>query len=231
MSFMYNPHPYDDPQAVNKIKADQEIISGITSGAISCGKRLASAVAELIKKKSRVIIGLDGYISAPLAETAGLIGIQCAALGVASLPLKGDIFKDEETLKQELTEYLPEDRTTDPPLLYGKVYHGGYEDLINLEKLAALEKKIRDFQKEGSGVLIVYSNGGLMDKLKPLYDLTIFIDLTPKRAVMNLKAGKYGNLGTEKRNTGNQTLRRSYYVDFEAAGALRGKLLREKAVD
>ena len=123
------------------------------------------------------------------------------------------------------------DRETDPPLLYGKVYHGGYKDLFSTDKLDFLLKTLRDFKKNGTGVLIVYGNGILIDKLLSLYDLTVFIDITPKRAVLNLKAGKYGNLGTKNRNDTSLTIRRAYYVDFEAAGELRGKLLMDKSVD
>jgi len=228
---MFNPYPYDDPDAINRIQAGTEITSGITSGAVPCGKRLAAVAAEIVQQKGRAIIGLDGYISAPLDETAGVIGVQCATMGIASLPLEADIYREEATLNRELLEYLPKDRTIDPPLLYGKVYHGGYENLVNAEKLAALEKRINEFRNSGSGVLIVWGNGILIERLRPLYDLTVFIDVTPKRAVLNLKTGKYGNLGAKKRNKSNLTLRRAYYVDFEAAGALRGELLRGKAVD
>ena len=231
MSFMFNPHPYDDPLAINKIQAGPEITSGIVCGAPACGKYLAAAAAELINKNGSAVIGLDGYITAPLHETAGLIGLQCAALGIISVPFEADIFKDEETLNHELLNYLPEDRETDPPLLYGKIYHGGYEGLIDTEKLAALEKKINEFKKNGSGLLIVYGNGVLIDAFRHFFDLSTWIDMTPKRAVLNIRAGKYGNLGAKRRNTSNLSLRRAYYVDFECAGALRGRLLQEKKVD
>jgi hypothetical protein len=225
---MFNPYPYDDPQAINKINAGNSITSDISVGAAPCARRLAAAAADLVKKSGRAVLALDGYITAPLRETAGLIGVQCAALGIDCVPLEADTFKKEETLNEQLREYLPEDRETDPALLYGKVYHGGYEGLFDPEKLNALEALVKEFIRKGAGLLIVYGNGVLIDRLRPLYNLAVFIDVTPKRAVLNLKAGKYGNLGTEKRNTNNLTLRRSYYVDFEAAGALRGKLLTTK---
>ena len=231
MSFMYNPYPYDDPKAVNKIQAGPEITSDITTGAVPCGKRLAGAAAELVQKNGRAVIGLDGYITAPLAEIAGIIGVQCAGPTVIPRLIETDFYKEENTLKRELLEFLPEDRNIDPPLLYGKVFHGGYEDLIDDEKLNILKNQISDFRNAGSGVLIIHGNGVLMEELHPHFDITIFADLTPKKAVFNLKSGKYGNLGAKKRNTGSLTLRRAYYVDFEAAGSLRGKLLREKTVD
>jgi mannose-6-phosphate isomerase class I len=231
MSFMFNPYPYDDPDAVNRIHADPGITGDISCGAAPCAKRLAEALEEVVRRNGRAIIALDGYISAPLGETAGGVAVQCAAKGMACVPLAGDIFKDEETLNKELLEYLPQDRAADPVLLYGKVYHGGYEGLAGEEKITALESGVRRFRESGAGVLLVYGNGVLMDRLRPLYDLGVFIDVTPKRAVLNLKSGKYGNLGRAKRDTNNLTLRRSYYVDFEAAGTLREKLLRENRVD
>lgn len=231
MSFMFNPYPYDDPDAINRIHADPGITADITRGASACALRLAGAIERAVQRNGRTVLALDGYITAPLGETAGSVGVQCAVKGIAYTPLAGNIFKDEETLNGELLEYLPQDRAVDPVLLYGKVYQGGYEGLSDEKKIAALETSIRRFRESGAGVLVVYGNGVLSGRLRPLYDLGVFIDVTPKRAVLNLKSGKYGNLGSEKRSANNLTLRRSYYVDFEAAGMLREKLLRENQVD
>jgi mannose-6-phosphate isomerase class I len=231
MSFMFNPYPYDDPEAVNRIAADPSITTDITTGLVPSAKRLAVAVKDVAGKKGRALVGLDGYISAPLRETAGAVASQCACEGIKALILEADIFKDEAILEKELLEYLPQDRETDPVLLYGKVYHGAYEGLSDPAKLAALEKKLKAFIQNGEGILLVYGNGILMERLCALFDIKIFLDITPKRAVLNLKAGKCGNLGTSKRDAPNLTLRRAYYVDFEAAGTLRGRLLRERLAD
>jgi mannose-6-phosphate isomerase class I len=231
MSFMFNPYPYDDPEAVNRIAADSSITDGIITGPAESAKRLVRAAVQAAGKGGGVIIGLDGYITAPLRETAGAVAVQCAAAGLQALPLEADIFKDEDILEKELLEYLPRDRETDPVLLYGKVYHGGYEGLTDAGKLKALEEKLKDFSRKGKGVLLVYGNGALTEKLRHLYDIKVFVDITPKQAVLNLKAGKYNNLGASRYSAASLTLRRAYYVDFEAAGALRGRLLREKQAD
>jgi mannose-6-phosphate isomerase class I len=228
MSFMFNPYPYDDPDAVNHIASDPGIIEDITIGSIPCAKRLAQAAFTQAGEKGRIIIALDGYISAPLGETAGAIGIQCAALGIPCVLLEADLFMNAEVLDKELLAYLPEDRETDPVLLYGKVYHGAYEGLMDAAKLAAFENRLKEF---GQGVLLVYGNGVLIEKLRSFYNIKVFIDMTPKKTILNLRAGKYGNLGRKNRQTPSLTLRRAYYVDFEAAGTLRGHLLREKEAD
>jgi mannose-6-phosphate isomerase class I len=231
MSFMFNPFPYDDPEAVNRITADTTITADITAGLFSCAKRLAVEAENAAKNKGYVLIGVDGYISAPLREIAGAIASQCACAGLKAFLLEADIFKNEEILEKELLEYLPLDRETDPVLLYGKVYHGAYEGLSDPAKLEAIEKKFKAFIQKGDGILLVYGNGVLMERLRSLFDIKIFLDITPKRAVLNLKSGKYGNLGSSKRDTANLTLRRAYYVDFEAAGTLRGKVLREHLIN
>jgi hypothetical protein len=51
------------------------------------------------------------------------------------------------------------------------------------------------------------------------------------RTVLNIKSGHTGNLGFSTVCSYNDTLRHAYYVDFEAAGALRGRLIRDRALD
>jgi mannose-6-phosphate isomerase class I len=231
MSFMFNPYPYDDPEAVNRIAVDSSIKGDITAGLAETAKRLVRAAVQAMGQGGSVVIGLDGYITAPLRETAGAVAVQCAVAGLEAFPLEADIFKDEDVLDREFLEYLPQDREKDPVLLYGKVYHGGYEGLTSNAKLKTLEERIKDFSQNGKGVLLVYGNGVLLKKLCRLYNIKVFVDITPKQAVLNLKAGKYRNLGASRYSPHNLALRRAYYVDFEAAGALRGGLLRERLAD
>jgi mannose-6-phosphate isomerase class I len=228
---MFNPYPYDDPGAVNYIAADTEITGNITTGLFACAKRLAETAVQTAQATGHVFIALDGYVCAPLEEFAGAIGIACASLNLPCSCRQGDLFKDEEVLHEELLEYLPEDRKTDPVLLYGKVYHQGYGGLFDKAKVNKLEQELKDFSQTGKGALLVYGNGILSEEMRSLFTIKVYIDITPKKAVLMLRSGAYGNLGQKKRLAPNFALRRAYYVDFEAAGELRGKLLAEKEAD
>lgn len=232
MSFMFNPHPYDDPQAINRIKADEALKSSIVSGSVACARAVIGQAQAIVGKRRFAVLAVDGYVSAPLEAFAGALGVQGAIAGTpcAMLPA-ADLFQSEEALEKIFKESLPEDAVVDPPQLYGKVYGGGYEGLFDPDKVEALAKKIEAFRAQKQGVLVVYGNGILIDRLRALFDYAVFMDVTPKRAVLNIKSGKTGNFGTNRRDTYTQMLRHAYYIDFEAACELRGKLLKDRAVD
>ncbi len=231
MSFMYNPYPYDDPNAINPIQVDPALRGTIVAGTAQAAKTLAQDAAKIIGEKGRCIIAIDGYISAPMS----LLATQTArALLQAGVPtqLTGtlELYKEEKELSRQLLAYLPEDRETDPPLLYGRLYHGGYESLMQKDKTDALANQLAAFQKQGGGALILHGNGCLADTFSAYADIRVYVDMTQKRTVLNIKAGFTGNLGFASPKPYNATLRHAYYVDFEIAGALRGKLIREKAL-
>lgn len=232
MSFMFNPYPYDDPTAVNRIDFDQNLRETITNNSIESAKKTVEKIKEELSENSTCIIGLDGYISAPLSQFMSLLSTECIENGLSVNSLStSDLFLDEDTLHEKLLPYLPENREIDPVLLFGSLYRDGYEGLMNSAKIDGLVKEIQDFSKSASGVLIVYGNGALIDALRPLYDLRLYIDMTPKHTILNIRNGSCGNLGTNKRKSINQMLRRGYYVDFEVAMALRGQLIQNDEID
>lgn len=233
MSFMFNPHPYDDPEAVNTIELDQNLHESIISGTGESAKKLAEEInTALASGKRNYIIALDGYVSAPIEQFMGALSLQCAQtnLSVQSLSTT-NLFLDSDKLDEKLLPYLPEDETTDPVLLFGSLYHEGYEGLMNAEKIAEFTKKIKEFKKFGTGILIIHGNAALIDAFQNLYDLKLFIDMTQKHTILNIKNGLYKNLGDNKHRPFKEIIRRSYYVDFEAAAALRGQLIRNDKID
>ncbi|HCM11754.1 MAG TPA: phosphoheptose isomerase, partial [Lachnospiraceae bacterium] len=127
--------------------------------------------------------------------------------------------------------YLPEDREEDPVLLYGRLYDKDYESLMSKEKKEQILRQLKDFKKNGHGALIFYGNAALMDSFREYCDLKLFIDMTQKRTILNIRNGSCGNLGEKGRMAINQMLRRSYYVDFEIAMAHRGKLIGNNQID
>ncbi|HWR11712.1 MAG TPA: class I mannose-6-phosphate isomerase [Rectinemataceae bacterium] len=232
MSFMYNPFPYDDPNAINRIVVAPSDRAAIVKGLSAAASALAKAALTTLKDKGTCVLALDGYISAPFEvlarQVARSIAQQGAAVRIVDVAV---LYKEESVLKDKLLRYLPEDRAEDPPLLYGRLYGEGYEGLMDESRMKAFGNEISKFRNEGEGVLITQGNGCLISEFRPLVDLRCYVDITQKRSVLNIKGGRTGNLGFKTQQPYAATLRHAYYVDFEVAAALRGELIREKLLD
>lgn len=232
MSFMFNPYPYDDPNAVNAVCVPKELRSAIMPDSVSSARRILNDAQAFLKRDGRCIIGLDGYISAPLEQFSGLLSLLAVQAGTEVRSLCTDsLYLPAEELHQKLLHYLPEDRQTDPPLLYGRLYHEGLEGLMDAKKIEALAGQIRDFAQSGSGILIVWGNGALLDPFRGPCAIRLFVDMTQKRTILNIRNGSCGNLGFSERRSPNEMIRHSYYVDFEAVAPHRGRLAKEDLLD
>ncbi|MDD7594250.1 MAG: phosphoheptose isomerase, partial [Clostridiales bacterium] len=217
MSFMFNPFPYDDPSAVNRIDA-----SGIDTSSAAVGNdAVAASLAGIIRKGG--VIALDGYTTAPFETVLSLAG-DVQKIAVSS------ILKSPAELRELFRDNLPEDRKKDPVLLYGKLFKEGYAGIFDPVKLAALKSALETAKKEGRTVLL-WGYGALSEELLPYADVKIFCDITPKRAVLNIKKGNFYNLGSDELMPFKATMRRCYYVDFELAFTLRSKLLAAHGID
>ena len=217
MSFMFNPHPYNDPNAVNYIVNNGIELSRTTRSST----QTASLFSSLTAGVSSLVIAIDGYATAPFSRIISLFGGNIEFIDIAT------IYKSPEELNALFADNLPEDKVKDPVLLYGKIFKDGYEGIFDASKLAALRAKL----KAKKGVIVLYGNGALCDSLRPFADIKIFADVTPKRAVLNIKAGGYRNFGSDCDLPYKATMRRCYYVDFELAFSLRCKLLAGKMLD
>jgi mannose-6-phosphate isomerase class I len=185
-----------------------------------------------VRRNGFCVLALDGYISAPFEvfarQTARLLlqqGLQVRMMDTAAL------YKEEGLLGAQLLYNLPEDRVEDPPLLYGRLYGGGYEGLMDEGAIRSRKEEISRFRAEGLGVLIVHGNGCLIEELRSLADIRCYLDVTQKRSVLNIKHGRAGNLGFRNPKPYAPTLRHAYYVDFEVAAALRGEIIRGRLLD
>ena len=103
MSFMFNPFPYNDPNAVNHIENDGSVDLGRTA----VGNAAVSAVLQKAVKPGTVI-GIDGYATVPFGAVTGLLPQTAEFISVAS------IYKSAEELRTLFADYLPEDREKDP---------------------------------------------------------------------------------------------------------------------
>jgi mannose-6-phosphate isomerase class I len=232
MSFMFTPHPYTDPKAVNPITLDPLLTGQVTRQTPATGRVIAERIRQIVNRQGRAVIGLDGYISAPLAHLSGVIAVACADLGLtARLVDARSVFWPEAVLTAKLAPYLPEDREIDPVLLFGSLYREGYAGLIDPAALARLQGELADFAAGGQGALIVYGQAALTTGLIDGYDLRVYLDMTQKQTILNFRSGRCCNIGSSRFATINEMLRRAYYVDFEAAGELRGHLIRHDLLD
>lgn len=217
MSFMFNPFPYDDPNAINRIDA-----TGIDTATASVGNDAVSRTLAAIVKKGG-IIALDGYTTAPFDAILALAG-DVRKIAVSS------VLKSPAELRELFRDNLPEDRKKDPVLLYGKLFKAGYAGMFDKAKLDALKNTLEEAKKAGE-TLVLWGFGALSEELYPYADTRIFCDITPKRAVLNIKKGGFRNLGSDEVLPFKATMRRCYYVDFELAFTLRSKLLAAHDID
>ena len=227
MSFMFNPYPYDDPNAFNVLDPSGLPLSELVEGSGASAAAEAAKAAGALKRAEGWVIAVDGYSTAPLDTFRNLLEQQLALLGIpVTVMAVEELWQEEETLSERLAaENLQEDLEKDPVLLYGKLFSGSYEDLWDLKKLAAAKAALASFREAGSGVLILWGYGALCDTLRPLCDQKIYLDTTPMRAMLRLKRGEYRNIGTKKALAFKRMARRCYYVDFEVAAKLRFTLL------
>ena len=79
MSFMFNPFPYDDPNAVNRISAPDVDLSTV----LSCPTTIKNKIAEAAKSLGQGVIAIDGYATAPFKSLRDLAATAVADAGHA----------------------------------------------------------------------------------------------------------------------------------------------------
>lgn len=233
MSFMFNPHPYDDPDAVNPISlpADIEnaIIRGTRNVAAALAQQFATAAARRNAKNAppaAPVVALDGYIGAQFDDLLNPLLQQLASKGVRAVVVDAAaaLYKTSAELDAQLATHLPVDRAQDPVLLFGKLFHGRFEELFATGAIARLRQRIAT-EAAAADIVFVTGCGCAVAPLRDLYTTILYFDMTPKRAILRGKAGLAANIGDARPRPFKEMMRRFYYVDFEVAGKLRKELL------
>ena len=149
MSFMFNPYPYDDPNAFNVLDPSGLPLSELVEGSGASAAAEAAKAAGALKRAEGWVIAVDGYSTAPLDTFRNLLEQQLALLGIpVTIMAVEELWQEEETLSERLAaENLQEDLEKDPVLLYGKLFSGSYEDLWDLKKLAAAKAALASFRE------------------------------------------------------------------------------------
>lgn len=225
MSFMYNPFPFDDPKPVNRPQLKKGTITSIVEGGTA---NVARSFVRFITDKAisdGVIVALDGYTTADWKLFVNLIAREClvSGLGFEAFDSNAMTLRSGEQIDAIIDPLLIWDTGIDPTLLYGKVYQGGYQGLMDEARTASFRQVVKDSRKAGK-ITVVYGYGCLVPELRDLYDTKVYFDLTPQKSILRIRAGKYANLGKEHPDMINRTIRRCYYCDFENAVRSRREL-------
>ena len=214
---MYNPFPFDDQTPVNRPAIGEETERQLVKGSVKVAAFLAG------KAREGSVLAIDGYVGADFARTVNLVEQQLHVKGFRTRSICfRDCYKTTEELWELVDRHLSWDRSEDPTLLFGKVYKGGYEGLLDGNRTEAFKQTVGKRDKE---VTIVYGQGCLIPALRGLYDLKVYLDVTPKESILRIRRGQYINLGMTSPLTTPLNIRRCYYCDFEVAVHLRRELL------
>ncbi len=233
MSFMYNPFPFDDPKPVNRPELSKKTVDAVVAGGTpSVAKRFAAPVIDKARESNQ-IVAFDGYATADWKQFLNLVARECKAAGVdfVSIDQNAECFKSGREIDDMIDPLLIWDTEIDPTLLYGKIYKGGYEGILDEEKTRAFEEKVAGMRNGSGKVVAVYGYGCLIPRFRDLYDVKCFFDLTPKTSILRIRRGEYSNIGKERPDIVNRVIRRCYYCDFEMSVCSRRELLRNSAID
>lgn len=231
MSFMYNPFPYDDPKPVNRPELSEKTVESICSGAPAAAKEFVATIERQARTEG-VVVALDGYTTADWTVFVNLMARELTILGIGweTVDANKATLKDGKEIDAIIDPLLIWDTKIDPTLLYGKIYKGGYQGLLDENRVEAFRKSVPEAKAPGK-VVIVYGYGCLIPELRDLFDVKCFFDLTPKTSMLRIRRGEYANLGKERPDAINRVIRRCYYCDFENAVHNRKELWDNKIPD
>ena len=229
---MYNPFPFDDPRPVNRPELSEKTVKSIISGGNqNVVKKFVATLADRAAKEG-VVVALDGYTTANWTVFVNLIARECCLLGLGfeAIDANAATLKSGKEIDAIIDPLLIWDTKIDPTLLYGKVYKGGYQGLMDEACTEAFKKAVPASRQAGK-ISVVYGYGSLIPELRELYDVKVFFDLTPMKSMLRIRRGEYSNLGKERPGIINRTIRRCYYCDFECAVRNRHELWENNVPD
>lgn len=229
---MYNPFPFDDPRPVNRPELSEKTVKSIISGGNqNVVKKFVATLADRAAKEG-VVVALDGYTTANWTVFVNLIARECSLLGLGfeAIDANAATLKSGKEIDAIIDPLLIWDTKIDPTLLYGKVYKGGYQGLMDEASTEAFKKAVPASRQAGK-ISVVYGYGSLIPELRELYDVKVFFDLTPMKSMLRIRRGEYSNIGKERPGIINRTIRRCYYCDFECAVRNRHELWENNVPD
>lgn len=212
MSFMFNPLPYDDMNAINYLT---------DNNAIQIDTKPEDLFCELLGEGSQQVIIVDGYIGADFHTFLK----STEKSNVKIIPIN-DYIKSTNEIETMISDSLPMNYEDDPVLIFGKLYQGEISDFFDTDKIKELKQEIAN----GTDSYIVYGFGS-SSIFRFESDTVIYIDVTPKEAVLRAAEGKYTNVGETRELSFEEMMRRYYFVDVEIIMNQRKKLIQDKCID
>lgn len=222
MSFMFNPHPYNDKSATNTPELSEKTVSSLKKGN-------AAIIDELSKGLEGKAIAFDGYASADFVALVNMLAGRMRLEGKKYEVINIDNYcKDSAVIEELLADNLKVDKEKDPINLFGKREEKGYEVVFDDEKLTSLSEKLKNKEQ----TYIIYGNGcTYFEYIRELCDRIVWLDVAPKNVVLRAKNGEMKNSGDKNARPFREMMRRAYYVDFEAALTLRRTLIHADKID
>ena len=228
MSFMFKPLAYDDMSAVNKIDLPREVKESLVVGNDKVGISIAKHCIENMKNNG-YSLAIDGYVSAEFDVVLKGIREYCKKRNIklTTINIK-DYYKSESEIDELTKKSLPLNYDDDPVLLFGKLFEGSMDDLMDQDKLNSLCGVLK---KKNEGITAVYGLGSAIKNIRNLCDAVAYIDVTPKVAAIRAREKRFANIGDKNPREFNLLMRRNYFVDFEIVFKLREELLNEYGID
>ena len=210
MSFMYDPIPYDENSALNIIHdlSDEKVLTDIET---ICDELI-------IAWKDNEIIALDGYLSANFERIVEILKAKDNSIKFISTRA---YMKDKLEIDRMLEKYLPHDPVKDPYDMFGKLYPDNIESFFREEKV----------ELKTDSKICLYGFGSSSDVFKEQVSKVVYIDLTPKDAVLRAQSQNYETIGDFQKGNFKDLMRRYYYIDIEVAIRHRKKLIQNSRID
>lgn len=218
---MFRPYPYTDPNAVNYLEIGNELCSTVSMGNQDIAKILLGSGAK--------VIYVDGYAGA-FFEPLLLRFKELSAERKIAFFRVADAYKSSDEFEKMLKESLPEDRTVDPILLFGKSHPFTLSSLFDAAKLKSFRESIAAAKQEND-IVVISGQGALALELRDLADEKVFIDTTPLNTVLRVNQRLIKPLGDAKERTLPYTWRRLYYYDYEILMEHRKELIDNGVLD
>lgn len=225
MSFMFRPLDYDDWTAINRPNLSPDLIENLVVSSDEVVKKISSDCRRLLTSDmdSRLLL-IDGYVGAKFDAFVSCLTSQLKKDSLQYQVIRmEELYKSKEEIDEITSDCLPDDIVVDPVLLFGKLFNGGFEDLIDDAKLSDLLQNLKQI-KHGSMVIIM-GKGSTITPLRAVADSIVYLDVTPKNAAVRARRGQVVNIGDKEPRPFNLLMRRNYYVDFEVITKLRKDLL------